>query len=492
MITIVTTIEEHSAVAKTIASVHRLDELVTVTTDRAAREGDKIVYVTQGIIKSPIDWFDTEPPYRYPDVPLTESNLLAVIFDKLGNQQQAFQWLSETDKLYPHLLAATYLRFGYEFTDELIETIRISSHNEVIVQHYGNVNPKKSFKVLRESYTNALDAATDKEMKSYTAKHYLNLLIDGGLYEDAIKAARLFLDKAGTKEATLALKIQLATALFKNLSVPYDQEKLKYLGELQSECIAELEQRGLQLNVALLAMDACDVANFRNDFPQAKTYITKAIQYFKEENIDEFLGEAGLKKAHLLYNWSKNGSPQYYKAAINAFQDTLKVFKRDRYPEHFADVQHNLGLIYSEIPAAEEEKPIWTAFSASAFKEALRIYTKEGYPYEHAMVCHNYATALMHFPPAKLHDNFKRSNGLFEEALKIRTAEEYPMERALTLLNQLELAWLMHNADNSEEGKRYAEMKAKAHEVKALVQSENLLAVVTEHLSKLEQLKEVI
>jgi len=492
MITIVTTTEDQYPIAQMIARVDRLHELVHLSTDGVIEMGNKVLQVSEGYITSPIDWFDTEPPYHYPETPLTENNLLALVFDKLGNQQRAFQFLHEDDLLYPHLLASANLRFGYEFTEDLIGAVPTDFHNQAIINHYGLVEPKKSFKELRESYAKALEDASDLEAKCFTAKHYLNLLMDGGLFEEAVEAVKGFLRQAPSRDAKLALSVQWCSASFKNLNVPYSKEVLQDLSRLQSQCIADLEERGLQLNVALLAMEACDVANFLGDFSQAKTYINKAIQHFKEEGITEFLGEAGLKKAHLLYHWSKNGSPQYYKAAINAFQDTLKVFKRDVYPEHFAEVQHNLALIYSEIPVADEERPIWTAFSASAFKEAMAIHTKQAHPYEYGMLCHNYATALMDFPPAKLHDNFKRADGLFEEALQIRTARDYPTERALTLLNQLELGWLMHNANVAEETKRYIQMKSKAEEIKTLVTDENLISKTTAHLEKLIRLKTII
>ena len=193
-----------------------------------------------------------------------------------------------------------------------------------------------------------------------------------------------------------------------------------------------------------------------------------------------------------MYTWSKNGSPQYYKAAINAFQDVLKVFKRDTHPQKFADVHHNLALIYSEIPVGVEEKPMWTAFCASSFKEVLAFYTKEEYPYEYAMASHNYATALMHFPPAKIHDNLEKAARLFEEAIEVRTAERYPFERALTLMNQLELGWLTHNETSDAELKKYEEMKAKAKEVKTLVTDMDLIAQADNHLRELEKVKSLI
>ncbi|WP_435624269.1 hypothetical protein [Flagellimonas sp.] len=491
MITISTTTEHEFHIQEIINSVDRLNELVQVSIgDAPVRKGNKELRVKESEIQPTIDWFDTEPPYLFPKVELSEGNLLAILFYKIGNEQQAFQYVSESDRLYKHLLLATKLKFGYEI--EQGELSDLSAHNKAILHHYGNLSPRISFNELRELYANALQRAISADAKCYTAKHYLNLLLDAQMFEETRVACESFLNEGEAKTAQIALLIQWCTASFKNVQLPYNTNTLKSILVKQEECIQYLQSHELHLNAALLAMEACDVANFLGDFPLAKEHINMAIKTFKDEEATEFLGEAGLKKAHLLYHWSKNGSPQYYKAAINAFQDTLKVFKKDSYPDYFAEIQHSLALIYSEIPAPPDEKPMWTAFCASAFKEALEFYTKETHPYEHAMVCHNYATALMDFPPAKLHNNHEKAYSLFEKALEIRTTEKYPTERALTLLNQLELGWLMHNEDGKQEEERLQSMREKAEEVTFLVTDENLLNRAKEQLEKLERLNTII
>ena len=276
------------------------------------------------------------------------------------------------------------------------------------------------------------------------------------------------------------------------VSLPYDKMQLEEIQKLQSICIEYYEKNDLKVNAGLILINASEIANYQEDFIKSKELINKAILYFKEADIPEFLGEATLQKATLLYTWSKNGSPQYYKPAINTFQNALKVFKRDTHPYKFADIHHNLALIYSEIQVSEEEKAIWTAFCASSFKEALTIYTKEEFPYEFSMLCHNYATALMGFPEAKLHNNWNKAFGLFEDALSIRTAKAYPFERALTLLNQLELYWLLHNEDSASEIKKYNEMLSKVKEIHQLVNEKELLDKANIHFKKLENLKTIL
>jgi len=492
MLTIQTATNTKNKVKHIISSIERLDELVVVT-DNKLVTNNKIIYIENGKIRNTLAWHDTEPPFLFPEIQFSPANLLAFVFYKLGNHQKAFEYISAHDKLYNHLLIATNLQFGYKILQQLYaETLEKSLHNACVIQHYGILQDRYDITELKKLYQKAIANAENDELKIFTAKHYTNLLLDSNAFKEAEDVIRSLEGKAISDEAKNALNVQLASALMAQLSVPYNENTLDVILNLLEKSIAFYENKNLKVNAGLLLIDASEIANFKNDFIGSKELITRAIRYFKEENITEFLGEAMLRKATLLYTWSKNGSPQYYKPAINAFQDTLKVFKRDTHPQKFADIHHNLALIYSEIPVASEEKPIWTAFCASSFKEALQFYTKENYPYEYAMASHNYATALMNFPKAKMHNNLDKAAQLFEEALTVRTVEKYPFERALTLLNLLELGWLTHNEDSSEERKKYEQMHKIIKEIKTLVTDENLIRQANNHLEQLEQLKTVL
>ena len=493
MLTILTTTDSSQTVLDAIASLDRLNELVHITTDSETIEDLKTLVVNSDEIIIPLDWYDLEPPYVFPNTPFTYENLLALVFYKLGNQQKAFEFVSEESPIYYHLLIATHLQFGYGISPSMVDfCYNTSSHNNAVLNYYGVIENPQDYSQLKKGFSEALLKAENDEIKVFTAKHYLNLLLDAGDLDTARQLAKEQLIIAISEDAKNAMNTHLAGILMAQLQLPYGDEKLNHVLDLQLLSISHFESKGLNIQAGMLLVDAAEIANFKEDFITSKELINRAIQYFKQEDIPEFLGEAGFKKAILLYTWSKNGSPQYYKAAINAFQDVLKIFKRDTHPQKFADVHHNLALIYSEIPVGSDEKPMWTAFCASSFKEVLAFYTKEQYPYENAMASHNYATALMDFPPAKIHDNLKKAAGLFNEALEIRTVKEYPFERALTLLNQLELGWLTHNENSSEELKKYEDMKAKAEEVKTLVNDEGLLLRVENHLIELEKVKSLI
>lgn len=493
MLTILTTTDHKAEVAEAIAMVDRLDELVDITEDPSTLPLETKFLVVNTTIKPTLDWHDSEPPYVLPEVDFTSANLLAYIFLSLGNHERAFDYLEDDSELYHHFLTVTHLRYNYEISDEMLAFAKKSSkHNLAILQHYGILKNPSDFKTLKGLYEDALENSENDEQKIFTAKHYLNLLMDARLSQEAEKLVHNLRGIAISSEAQNVMDVQHAAIAMAQLRMPYDPDELDEMLGLQQKIIRYYETRNLKVQAGLLLIDAAEVANYQEDYILSKELINKAIQYFKQEGIPEFLGEAGLKKAILLYTWSKNGSPQYYKAAIAAFQDTLKVFKKDIHPEKFAQVQHNLALIYSEMPSSPEEKGIWSAFSASSFKNALEIYDKENYPYEFAMASHNYATALMDFPPAKVHDNLAKAQGLFEDALKIRTPSQYPMERSLTLLNQLELYWLTHNEDSDAETKKYRAMLWKIDEIKKLTTDENLLKQADNHRERLEKLKELL
>lgn len=493
MITILTTTDKQESVLQVVRTVDRLEELVAVIDHQSSYDATtKLLLITnENTIKVPVDWQDTEPPYIFSDTPFSSENLLALIFYKLGNQQRALEFLSEDDDLFNDILVATSIQYGYTISERVFDKVKLI-HNQCIIHHYGNGSAICTTEGLRQLYSEAIIHADDPEHKTFLIKHFTNLLLDGQDFEEAESLIRN-VDKVTLSEnASVALDIQLAHTLIAKLELPYQEEELAEIRELLQNGITFLESKSLLLNAGLLYTEASKIATYQKDFIQSKEYIQQAISIFKEADIPEFLGEAGLQKASLLYAWSKNGSPQYYKAAINAFQDTLKIFKRDSHPIKFAEAHHNLALIYSEIQISEAEKPIWTAFCASSFKEALKVYTQEAYPYEYAMVSHNYGTALMGFPEAKLHNNLAKANDLFENALVVRSAETFPTERALTLANQLELLWLLHNESQQDEAKNYEQMLAKAREIKVLTSDTALIKKADEHLAALEKLEMIL
>ena len=299
------------------------------------------------------------------------------------------------------------------------------------------------------------------------------------------------LKNAISEDAEFALKALLSQVWMEKLSVPYDEEMLTKLKNLLWEALEFYEKNNRKAEAGLLLTDASLIANIAGSFTESLGYISKAIRLFEEENLAELAGNAFIRKGTLLYTWSHNGNPQFYRPALEAYQEALKIFKKEVAPDVFADIHHNLGVLYSEMPDENKKRSIWAAMSSGSFKEALAYYTKDHFPYEFAMICNNYGNAITRFPQMKLADNYNRAIALYQDALTIRTAAHFPYERALTLLNYLEACWLVGDETENFNYQRYEDMLAKAHEIKQLVSDENLLAEADKQLLMLAKLREV-
>ena len=491
MISILTPTSHKVALEKAIQTVDRLGELVQVVTEKE-HAIDSSFFTDTKIIRFHLDWYDNSPPYRIPEVSYTEANFLASIFLFLNNHERAFSYLEENTRLYYPFLAYSHMQLGYVIPKEQWKfMIEGDAHNEAVLAALGHSEIGFAAEEINRLFEQAIDDAVEESQGHFSRKHFINHLLDTQQWANAERQILIGLESVVQKEAQISYKKQWVQFMSYQLTHPYEANILEQISDLQKECIAHFEAVGQQLQAGLLLMDASEIHVLRSAFPEAKDSINKAILIFKAADIHQFLGESLIQKGILLYNWSKEGSPQYYKTAIASFQEALKVFKKEVHPQKFADIKHYLAQIFSEIQVAQNEKPIWSAFSAAAFQEALEFYETSSHRYQFAMIAHNYATALMGFPEAKQHNNLTKANALFEDALQVRTSSNYPTERALTLLNQLELLWILHNENQSQEEKNYELMIQKATEVSQLVTDPKLLQRASYHMEALEAIKEL-
>ena len=84
MITILTATNFKESIREVIMVVDRLDELVAVVSHPEEIDPtSKLLTVENDIIRASLDWYDTEPPYIFPEITFNANNLLAIIFYKL-------------------------------------------------------------------------------------------------------------------------------------------------------------------------------------------------------------------------------------------------------------------------------------------------------------------------------------------------------------------------------------------------------------------------
>ena len=498
MVSIFATTEFHDQLRSIIQQEDRLEELVTVVDvlEQRPTPDAHTILVKNGELAFTLDWYNQQPPFLLPEeIALNADNLLGVVFSKLNNYEKAYEYLHKSNPgLFTELDFINRLQQGIPVRPkELIsnysffEEYRLM-HNNAIMRHYAAAPGEFDLEKTAYFYEEAIKSAPTDEHQAFTARQYALLLIDLGQAAQAGKA----LERINTEQLSAAAKIELlhtqCQAWLQQLSVPYDQDLLDRLKNNLWEVLQAYEQANRSVEAGLLLLDATQIANVDSSFAEALGYVTRAIHIFAEEGLTVLMGNAQLRKGTLLYTWAQQDNPQFFRAAVEAYQEALKVFTKQAAPSVFAEVHHHLGVIYTDMPTDSKKKSIWAGVANSSFLEALEYYTKSEFPYEYGMICNSYANAFTKFPQAVLTDNYEKALFYYQEALDVRTPA-FPFERAITLLNYLEASWRVGNSDEEFNEVRFLDMLAKAQEVKTLVEEPEMLTAADQHLELLEELR---
>lgn len=485
-----------------IYSVERLDELVELQeTDTIKPSVSHAFYVNENRIHFLPDWLDKRPAVVFPsEIPFNKNNFLGAIFGLLGNEEKYPQYFTG----FPAMLYAFDLMKSLAAGDETegaLEAILSRTnfdhafenyafnHNVAIALNYGHFSNEINAEAIGAHYDDALQLAFEPSYKAFTLKYYATFLMDNG---DPQKALQLLKQKTPVSlgdYARFSLERVWCQAMMKEIKIPYDESQMLELKTRLWDTLQFFDQYHHKTIAAFLWMDAAHIANLSNSYAESIGYITKAAQYFKEEDQLEMRAQVQMMRGRLLYDWAQSGNPQFYRSALEAYQEALNIFTKDDTPEVFADIHHQLGVIYAELPDENKKRSIWAALSVTSFSEAFEYYNKAGYPYQYSKICNDYGNAFSKFPSGAKSDNFEKALSYYQEALTIRTKEEYPTERALTLLNFLDASWRVGNPDEEFNEKRFFDMLAKANEIKELTIDEQLLAEADKHLQLLEELK---
>ncbi|HMQ47156.1 MAG TPA: hypothetical protein PKA00_06585 [Saprospiraceae bacterium] len=476
--------------------LHELVQVIDYLEERPLPSFHSLL-VKQDAIWPVLDWYNESPPFLLPqNAPFNRANLLGLVYAKLNNFEKTQEQLGAENPIWNAEL---------DFINRLQQSIPIEPeelisdyspfdeyrlmHNQAVVRHYAPSLAEEELDKIKYFYLEALQSALDDEHRAFTAKHFAQLLIDLGEMDDAVRVLKGAIQYALSDEAKIELKYTLCQAWMQQLSVPYDLELLDQLKNTLWEVWQNYKKQERPLEEAMTLTDAGIIANYSESWAESLGYFNQAISIFDREQQPDLAANAHFRKGSLLFTWAKNGNPQFYRAAAESFQEAAKVFTKANAREIYAEIQHYLGIIYSEIPDEVKKKSIWAAVSSSAFQEALQVFSKAHYPYEYATVCNHYGNALTKYPEAKLSDNIEKALYYYQEALSIRQAQDFPLERSLTLLNYLEAHWSLGMPEDQYDEQRQQHMVEAAEEIMTISPDPQLILLAKEHLNKLAQLK---
>ncbi|AMR25615.1 hypothetical protein A0257_23165 (plasmid) [Hymenobacter psoromatis] len=492
MLTIVAPPARHPAVAAAIGREPRLHELVSVVAE-APENADDLLVVREDGLNTAADWSEARPPVVLAQpLPFSPENLLALVFVRLDNWEKAWQYAAQNPSLAADLALLRGLQEGAPLDVPAAPINDVGSfghyrrwHNRAVALHYGQLARRPAAADVQYAYQQAIAHAPGADWQAFSTKHYATFLLDNGQLAEARQQLAATCDLPLSATARHELLAVEAAVLLQQFTVPYDAGLLAELKDKLWQTLGYYERRGRGLSAALTLLDAAQVANFSNSFAEALGYLNRAVALLSEADAPELLANAQYRKGVLLFTWAQNGNPQFYRGAMKAYQQALQVFTRNEAYPVFAEIQHHLGVIYSEIPDEVKKKSVWAAISVSSFNQALEFFTRDTHPYEYATICNHYANAFTKYPAAFKTDNFAKALTYYRQALAVRTAAAYPYERTLTLLNFLAAAWQVNLALNPDPAVLLAEMRGYALEASELVPDPALVREAQEHLERL-------
>ena len=370
-----------------IESVDRLEELVSVQQAEGINNAvSNAIYVHENRIHVRPEWLEQRPALVFPsEIPFNKNYFLGTVFGMIGNRDKYPQYFTgfpsmlflfdimqaiingeECDAALENMLHRT--QFAHPFENYAF------NHNIAVALNYGHYSSEINAAAIEAHYKDALELAFEPSYKAYTLKYYAAFLIDNGESRAAVQL--LDDDHPDTREeyATYSLERAWCQAAMKQVVFPCDPQLLTELRERIWGTLQFFEKHGHKIIAAFLWMDAAVLANSSNSYSESLGYISKAIAYFKEEGQQEMMAQAELVKGRLFCDWAQRGQPQFYRSALEAYHHALHVFKKADAPEIFAEIHHQLGVIYAELPDEHKRRSIWAGLSATSFSEALDYY----------------------------------------------------------------------------------------------------------------------
>jgi hypothetical protein len=478
--------EEKDRIQSIIGQHDRLNELTEFIALDSEHYHIKVENQTIDILP---DWADNKFPILIENQEFNESIFNALVFFKLGNYERALQLLSPDDELFAALYIYALIQNGYDIQQEEVMPFweRLDSSNQCLFIH--NLNLFDSSLEQNQWYSDCIINTQDEKAKYYLVHHQNQLLVDR--LDDGLEIPSRDFSSQIEPFKTL-LNFDQAMLAYVSMKIDFQTDTLDRIGLAFKDFSTLCTSHGEDLRAAIVNLDLAELQLLAAKYEEALKSINTALLALKKFDLSYFMAKASVLKGRILYGWSKNGAPQYYKSSINAYQNALKVFTPSDYPHECAEVKGNLALLYTDMISSDSEQPMWYALSASCFKEAMSLYEEAEDTVSLSEVAHNYATALMNFPDAKLNDHLTKAKDLFELALSHRPSDSFPQKRVISLLNYLELQLKLHNENESQERLRLEQMEHIVDEVRGLTKDDYLLEKAREFSTMINNLKELI
>ncbi|MBD2165512.1 hypothetical protein H6G04_14020 [Calothrix membranacea FACHB-236] len=196
---------------------------------------------------------------------------------------------------------------------------------------------------------------------------------------------------------------------------------------------------------------------------QAKTAYTEALPILQQLASKEEIAEAQMNLGLVLQSLVPFNLAQIADS-IKAYQDALRVFTPQNYPEEYAILHNNIAIAYLSISTGMEQKQLCEGLAVQTFEAALKQINLIENPREYAMLQNNLGNALQYLQSTHPIENNLRAIAAYEEALKVRNSHDTPLEYANTISNKANALFnLPDDLEKPENGNPQNLLKARSY-----------------------------
>jgi tetratricopeptide (TPR) repeat protein len=136
----------------------------------------------------------------------------------------------------------------------------------------------------------------------------------------------------------------------------------------------------------------------------------------------------------VLYTYMQRGNQQAnLQRAIDFYEEALKVYTHELFPERWATTNIYLGEAYCLLRGKDRRDTRQKGIEC--YKKAEQIYTEESFPLEWARIQNNLGEAHGDLPEEDLPANVEKAIDYYQAALRVRSRQNSPFDLAITQNN---------------------------------------------------------
>lgn len=272
-------------------------------------------------------------------------------------------------------------------------------------------------------------------------------VLDGGLVETMEQATAVMMEQGFTDEAiflyAIANKIARKIGYSSSLSATQIKEYLRFLIEALDGIVNS--QGNPQVVYSILEAHLDKLDNYFTSLLMVSSRLTiPRVDTQRARNIARVI----YLLSNLIRNFPLGDKSANLEIAIAGYKIVSSVYNRTEFPEHWADLQINLGIAYEErIYGNQSEK--WEQ-AIACYENALEVYPRKVSEEKWAQIQENLGNAYRNRINGNQKNNLEKAIRSYENALQVFTPEGTPKLWGVTKHN-LGHAYFALQRENLEE-----------------------------------------